>query len=87
MPKKTDSPSPKRAEARRIVCVETGEAFESAETAAKSAGIGYGGSNIRTAAYKGGVIKGSHWCFEDEPEAKPGETCSGVLAHSTGILA
>ena len=58
---------------RRIVCVETGEVYDGAEAAARALGIAYGGSNIRVAAGNGGMAKGYHWRFEDEPAVGPGE--------------
>lgn len=54
---------------RAVICVETGQIFESVSAAAKWAGVGKA-SIIRACNKKHRLVKGYHWQYADDPNYK-----------------
>lgn len=58
---------------RPIVCLETGQVYPSVKAAAEAMGVSYGSGNLSQAAIHGGMFKGYHWYYADQPKPQPGD--------------
>lgn len=91
---RADQPKPDASELgkgrkRPVICIETGEVFESMSAASAAMGLEPGSVALWLAVQNGGMAAGFHWCYKDEPrsleEALANEGPSGaVVCWETG---
>jgi hypothetical protein len=88
--KRRNAEEKKRAEGKRkrpVLCVETGQIFESAKDAAKV--LGLSDARISQACLNGDILKGCRFMYADmdAPVIKRERTAEEIARHKAGVLA